>query len=200
MKQRRRFGLLDYWSNERRLKQVHEWRNDSMMRSHPTLNSLLMLVALNIFAVSVMRAQVVMPSSQSTSIRQNVFGLGFFGGASGGLGLSFRHHLPSPLSYQITGGIIKISEKLSSDIGVELQYDLARGSGTRFFVAGGFAYFYKGKDGNNEFDAANRGGLGLGGEWVMSGGLHFVAEAMFTFFSDGNILPLPQFGFYYYFN
>jgi hypothetical protein len=143
--------------------------------------------------------QVVMPSGQTTSIRQHVFGLGFFGGASGGLGLSFRHHLPSPLSYQITGGIVKFNEKLRSDIGIEVHYDLARGSGTRFFVAGGFAYFYSGKDGN-EMKAPTRGGLGLGGEWVMSGGLHFLGEGMFTFFSDGTILPLPQFGFYYYFN
>lgn len=147
-----------------------------------------------------LQAQVVMPSGQSTSIYQHVFGLGFFGGASGGIGLSFRHHLPSPLSYQITGGIVKFDGKLRSDIGVELHYDLARGSGTRFFVAGGFAYYYSGTNGNNEMRSPTRGGLGLGAEWVMSGGLHFLAEGMFTFFSDGNILPLPQFGFYYYFN
>ncbi|MDL1894461.1 hypothetical protein FBQ87_16475 [Sphingobacteriales bacterium CHB3] len=144
-------------------------------------------------------AQVILPSKQSTSLRENVFGLGFFGGASGGIGLSFRHHLPSPLSYQITGGIIKIDGKLRSDIGAEIHYDLARGSGTRFFVAGGFGYYYSGTDGKNEMKSATRGGFGLGGEWVMSGGLHFLAEGMFTFFSDGNILPLPQIGFYYYF-
>ena len=48
--------------------------------------------------------------------------------------------------------------------------------------------------------APTRGGVGIGGEWVMSGGLHFLAEGMFTFFSDGTILPLPQVGIYYYFN
>ncbi len=144
-------------------------------------------------------SQVVMPSGQTTTIRQHVFGLGFFGGASGGLGLSFRHHLPSPLSYQITGGIIKVSDKLRSDIGIEVHYDLARSSGARFFVAGGFAYYYSGKDGN-EMKSPTRAGLGLGGEWVMSSGLHFLAEGMFTFFSDGTIFPLPQVGFYYYFN
>ncbi len=160
---------------------------------------LLALLPMLAFMTAPSFGQVVMPSGQTTSIRQHVFGLGFFAGASGGLGLSFRHHLPSPLSYQITGGIVKFNEKLRSDIGIELQYDLARGSGTRFFVAGGFAYFYSGKDGN-EMKAPTRGGLGLGGEWVMSGGLHVLAEGMFTFFSDGTILPLPQFGFYYYFN
>lgn len=162
--------------------------------------NLLAIVVLMVAPVVLINAQVIMPSSQSTSIHQNVFGLGFFGGASGGLGLSFRHHLPSPLSYQITGGIIKTDGKLRSDIGIEVHYDLARGSGTRFFVAGGFAYYYSGKDGNNELSSPTRGGLGLGGEWVMSGGLHFLAEGMFTFFSDGNIFPLPQMGFFYYFN
>lgn len=165
-----------------------------MLKSLSLLSTIVLM-----FASGETNAQVVMPSNQSTSIRQNVFGLGFFGGASGGFGLSFRHHLPSPLSYQITGGIIKVDDKLRSDIGVEVHYDLARGSGTRFFVAGGFAYYYSG-DGKNEMKAPTRGGLGLGGEWVMSGGLHFLAEGMFTFFSDGNIFPLPQIGFFYYFN
>ncbi len=161
---------------------------------------LTIFVCLIILCISMSRAQVVMPSNQSTSFRENVFGLGFFGGASGGLGLSFRHHLPAPVSYQVTGGIIKVDGKLRSAIGLELQYDLARGSGTRFFVAGGVGYYYSGKAGKNEMTAPTRGGLGLGGEWVMSGGLHFLAEGMFTFFSDGTILPLPQMGIYYYFN
>lgn len=164
------------------------------MRASVFLSALLIVL----FASSAC-SQVVMPSNQSTSIRQNVFGLGFFGGASGGIGLSFRHHLPSPLSYQITGGIIKIDGKLRSDFGMEIHYDLARGGGTRFFVAGGFGYYYSG-NGNNEMNSPTRGALGLGAEWVMSGGLHFLGEGMFTFFSDGTILPLPQIGFYYYFN
>lgn len=173
---------------------MKHFRKDTMRTLRTRI--ILMLVAV---ATSSAASQVVMPRGQTTSIRENVFGLGFFGGASGGLGLSFRHHLPSPLSYQITGGIIKVNEKLRSDIGVEVHYDLARSSGARFFVAGGFAYYYSGKDGN-EMKAPTRGGLGLGGEWVMSSGLHFLAEGMFTFFSDGTIFPLPQVGFYYYFN
>ena len=171
-----------------------------MEHVHRILRSLLKQLAVVGVMLSFADAQVIMPSSQTTSIRQNVFGLGFFGGASGGLGLSFRHHLPSPLSYQVTGGIIKVDGKLRSDIGFEAQYDLARGGGTRFFVVGGIAYYYSGGDNKNDMTAPTRAGFGLGGEWVMSGGLHFVAEGMFTFFSDGNIYPLPQFGFYYYFN
>ncbi|MBI5473167.1 MAG: hypothetical protein HY961_12560 [Ignavibacteriae bacterium] len=164
------------------------------------LTRILTTLAIVTLALGAAQAQVIMPSSQNTSIRQNVFGLGFFGGASGGLGLSFRHHLPSPFSYQITGGIIKVDGKLRSDIGFEAQYDLARGGGTRFFVVGGIAYYYSGGDNKNDMTSPTRAGLGLGGEWVMSGGLHFVAEGVFTFFSDGNIFPLPQVGLYYYFN
>lgn len=160
--------------------------------------AILMMMAMTGFVITT-QAQVVAPPSAPTAFRQNVFGLGFFGGASGGLGLSFRHHLPSPISYQITGGIIKVDGKLRSDIGAELQYDLTRGGGTRFYVAGGFAYFYSG-NGSNEMKSPTRGGVGLGGEWLMQGGLHFLAEGMFTFFSDGTILPLPQLGVYYYFN
>jgi hypothetical protein len=105
-----------------------------------------------------------------------------------------------PVSYQVTGGIVKTDGKLRSDIGVELQYDLARNDRSRFYVAGGFSYFYSGRNGNNEMDAPNRGGIGIGGEWTMNGGLHMLGDVLFTFFADGSVLPLPQVGFYYYFN
>lgn len=163
------------------------------------IRSVMIVMVAVMGSVGTLTAQVVAPSSSPTSFRQNVFGLGFFGGASGGLGLSFRHHLPSPISYQVTGGIIKVDGKLRSDIGVELQYDLTRGGGARFYVVGGFAYFYSGND-KNEMKSPTRAGVGLGGEWLMQGGLHVLAEGMFTFFSDGTILPLPQVGIYYYFN
>jgi hypothetical protein len=163
------------------------------------MNRHISLTCILFFLVSTISfSQVATPTSLSTGFRQNVFGLGFFAGASGGFGLSFRHHLPGALSYQITGGIIKTDGKVRSDIGAEINFDLARGGGARFFAAGGIGYYHSGSDGN-EMSAPTRGGFGLGGEWMMGGGLHFLAEGMFTFFSDGNILPLPQVGIYYYF-
>jgi hypothetical protein len=159
-----------------------------------------LLLSTLLFAPHVVTAQVIPPQTQQGTFRQHIFGLGLFAGASAGLGLSFRHHLPMPLSYQVTGGIIKTDGKLRSDIGFNLQYDLARTDRNRFYVAGSFGYYYSGRDGNNEMSAPNRGGLGIGSEWVMNGGMHLLLEAVFTFFSDGNVLPLPQAGFYYYFN
>ena len=160
----------------------------------------LIFAALTIVFVSLSNAQVVMPTNQNAGISRNVFGLGFFVGASGGVGLSFRHHLPMALSYQVTGGIIKADGKMLSNIGFEVQYDLTRSEHARFFVGGAFGYYYSGKDGNNGMSAPTRGAIGIGGEWPMSGGLHFSGDVMFTFFSDGNVLPLPQVGVYYYFN
>lgn len=165
-----------------------------MVSRVPLTIALLFFVA---FAAA--NAQVVLPEKgQEPGLQENVFGLGVWGGPATGLGLSFRHHLPSQLSYMVTGGIIKVDEKLSYDIGVEAQFDLARGGTNRFFVAGGFGYYYSGKNGN-EMNAPTRVGAGIGGEFAVTPGMHMTIELMFTYFSNGNVLPLPQIGFHYYF-
>ena len=110
-------------------------------------------------------AQVVTPEPGTTGqLRESVFGLGIAAGPASGLGLSFRHHLPSVISYEINGGIIKVDDRLLYDIGGELQVDLSRSGSTRFFVAGAFAYYYAGSANHNEMAAPERVGLGLGGE------------------------------------
>jgi hypothetical protein len=150
-------------------------------------------------SISYVQAQVVLPERDEPDPGESVFGLGLFGGAASGLGLSFRHHLPSTISYQITGGIVKIDERLSYDIGGEVQFDLARSPNSRFFIAGGLGYYYSGKSDGNEMEAPARAALGIGGEFALSTGIHTSVEAMFTYFSDGTVLPLPQLGFHYYF-
>ena len=157
----------------------------------------LILLAL---VTSMLSAQVVLPERKGeTGLRENVFGLGVAGGAATGVGLSFRHHLPAVWSYQVTGGIIKVNDKLSSAVGVELQYDLVRGATNRFFAGGGIGYYYSGPSSGNELDAPGRLGLGVGGEFLVTPGLHATTELFFTYFTDGTILPLPQLGFHYYF-
>lgn len=153
-----------------------------------------------LIGASMTQAQVVLPDrGREVSLHQSVFGLGLGAGPVSGLGLSFRHHLPSQFSYQITGGIIKVDNKISSDIGAEGQFDLGRGETARFFVAAGIGYFYSGTNDRNRMDAPWRMGAGIGGEVVAGSGFHFSAELMFVYFNDGNVLPLPQFGLYYYF-
>lgn len=146
------------------------------------------------------RGQVVVPNTGSgPGLRQSAFGLGLFGGPAGGLGLSFRHHLPSAVSYQITGGIIKVDEKLSYDIGAEAQLDLARGPAGRFYAAAATAYFFSGSGGVNDMKGPGRVGLGVGGEATAGYGFHVSGDLLFTYFTDGTVLPLPQIGFHYYF-
>jgi hypothetical protein len=167
--------------------------NQHMTKQITTLAAVIMLAATSA------TSQVVLPErGQEPGLEQNVFGLGLWGGPATGLGLSFRHHLPSQLSYMVTGGIIKVDERLSYDIGIEAQFDLARTATNRFFVAGGAGHYYSGRD-RNEMKAPTRIGLGIGGEFAVTPGIHTMIEVMFTYFSDGNILPLPQLGFHYYF-
>ena len=161
-------------------------------------SSLIPLFLLVLFVAHRADAQVVLPGKQGTELDQSVFGLGLFGGPATGIGLSFRHHLPSAFSYQVTAGVIKVDEKLYYSVGGEFHYDLARGERTRFFAVGGLGYYYAG-EGRNEMEAPARVGLGVGGEFQVFEGLHGIAEGLFTYFTDGTILPLPQVGLYYYF-
>ena len=146
------------------------------------------------------RAQVILPEKgREGGVRDNVFGLGLAGGAATGVGISFRHHLPGTVSYEITGGIVKADNKTSYAIGGELQFDLIRAPASRFFVAGGFGYYYAGRGSGNELKGPSRVAVGIGGEVPAGSGFHFSGELMFTYFSDDTVLPLPQIGIYYYF-
>jgi hypothetical protein len=146
------------------------------------------------------RSQVVLPErGANAALRENVFGLGLAAGACSGIGLSFRHHLPSTMSYEINGGIIKVEDRLSYSLGVEVQFDLVRSQTTRFFVGGGAGYFYSGTSSRNEMDGPARLGIGIGGEYASGGGFHLTTSLLFTYFSDGTVLPLPGIGVHYYF-
>ena len=168
-------------------------------RMTPMNTSLLLTLAM-VLAVSSSLAQVVVPERDGAAdMKRSVFGIGFAGGPASGLGLSFRYHLPSIVSYQIIGGIIKVDDRMSYSIGGEVQVDLARTEAVRFFAAVGASYFYSGKASHNEMDGPSRLGLGLGGEVYAGSGIHTSLELLFTAFSDGTVLPLPQLGLHYYF-
>ena len=159
----------------------------------------MVVVAFSLFASQESIAQVVVPQTgQVAEISQSVFGIGLYGGAATGVGLSFRHHLPMHMSYQVTGGVIKADERLMYAVGGEIQYDLIRTTDSRVFAVGGGGYYYSGID-HNEMSAPGRAGLGVGGEIEIYSGFHLIGEALFTYFTDGTILPLPQGGFFYYF-
>lgn len=145
--------------------------------------------------------QVVIPEKGGASVRlgKEIFGLGIAAGPASGLGISFRHHLQSQLSYGLIGGIIKIDRDVSYDFGFEAQWDLSRGESSRFFAVGGTSFFYSGSDDENELEGPWRLGLGIGGEFDYRGVLNLSVEGLFTYFSDGTILPLPQVSIHYYF-
>ncbi len=136
--------------------------------------------------------------SNAEGLTKQVYGLGLSAGWASGVGLSFRSHLPSNVSVQGVFGIIKTSDILSMCIGGELQYDLVRNNTTRFFVGSAASYFYDGKN-RNEVSAPYRFGAGIGGEFYVQGALHVTVEGMFTIFSDGRVIPLPQIAAHYYF-
>ena len=136
---------------------------------------------------------------QAAGLRESVFGLGFSAGFASGIGLSFKHHLPGKLSYVVNGGVIKSKDKLSYALGGELQFDLHRSPGSRFFAVAAGGYYYSGSDDLNEMEAPGRFGIGVGGELPLGPGLGVSGQLLFTYMSDGTILPLPQGSIHYYF-
>jgi len=160
----------------------------------------ILILAVSFLLMTPAWAQVAAPERTSAgNLRQSVFGLGLVAGPASGLGLSFRHHLPSTVSYELNGGVIKVDDRMMYDIGGELQVDLSRTGATRFFVAGAFAYFYSGSASHNDMAAPERVGLGLGAEMTAGAGFNASVELIFTYFADATLLPLPQFGLHYYF-
>jgi hypothetical protein len=152
-----------------------------------------------LFVPTLLLSQVsVTGDNKAENFDKSVYGLGFAGGPASGVGVSFRDHFPSRLSLQLVFGILKDNVNTFVSAGAAFQYDLVRGSSTRFYVGPSYGYFYNGS-GSNEFKAPSRFGIGLGGEFRIRDALHFSVEGMFVFFSDGTILPLPQASIHYYF-
>lgn len=144
-------------------------------------------------------AQVAAVSPKGSEFGNGINGLGFSGGTASGAGLSYRYHTEGKISVQ---GVIGIFKPKTTDtfysFGMELQDDLTRSNATRFFIGLSSSYFYNGSD-SNKYAAPFRAGLGLGGEFLVQDALHVTLEGLFTYFSDGTILPLPQISFHYYF-
>lgn len=144
-------------------------------------------------------AQVDIPTQErSKELGETVFGLGVSAGFLSGFGLSFRYHSATAFSYQAVGGIIKADRRLSYNLGGTLQYNLVRGEKIRFYTCGGVGYFYSGEN-ENELAGPFRAGVGIGIEQARVEAFNFSAEFVFTFFSDGTVIPLPQVGAHYYF-
>ncbi|MFI5253579.1 MAG: hypothetical protein ACHQQQ_14235 [Bacteroidota bacterium] len=148
------------------------------------------------------RAQVIgSASTQPVALGRTVFGLGAAIGLAGGMGVSFRHHFPSVMSYQIVAGIIKPDNRLSYDFGFELQADIMKGISNRFYACAATGYYFTGEGGVNELEAPYRVGIGAGNEWtnVNTSQFHIALEILLTYFSNDTVIPLPQLSAHYYF-
>ncbi len=161
--------------------------------------TLFCLLLLFIFAPSRSFSQVgVQGNQQAENLGRDVYGLGLSVGPASGIGISFRNHLPSKISYQIVGGIIKSGGNTSASIGAEFQYDLVRERSTRLFFGPSTSYFYSGSS-SNTFAGPFRLGIGIGGELNVQSAVNISLEGAFVYFSNGDIAPMPQIACHYYF-
>jgi hypothetical protein len=152
-----------------------------------------------IFCFESSHSQVIVQGSQKAeNFGKNVYGLGISVGPASGIGLSFRNHLPSKVSYQIVGGIFKSGDKTWASIGGEFQFDLVRGNSTRLYFGPSTSYFHKGT-GDDEYLGPFRFGIGVGGELNLRNAINISLEGAFVYFSNGDIAPMPQIAAHYYF-
>lgn len=150
-------------------------------------------------AVLPLQAQVAVSSVKGESFGKSVYGLGFSGGPASGIGGSYRFHTEGKSSFQAVFGVFKPKNTDTFySFGAEFQQDLTRSNSARFFFGAASSYIYNGS-GGNKYSAPFRFGAGLGGEFLLQDAVHFTFQGLFTYFSDGTILPLPQLSIHYYF-
>lgn len=159
--------------------------------------SILLTFILIFFASA--NAQVSVSNVKGEAFGNSVYGLGFSGGPASGVGISYRYHTEGKTSLQAIVGIFKPKNTDTFySLGAEFHHDLTRSNSARFFFATASSYYYNGS-GGNKYTAPFRFGMGLGGEFLMQDAVHFSFQGLFTYFSDGTILPLPQLAIHYYF-
>ena len=159
--------------------------------------AVLCLTAINSIAQPIATDSLV---SKPKHFSENVFGIGLHASLVSGMGVSFRHRLAgTSIAYQINGGIIKISGSLYYSIGAEFQYDLSGGERDRVYAIAGVGHYYKGIS-SNDLSRPTRIGAGVGYEFPVAKQIGVsVALLVMGFLPGGDILPLPQIGFHYFF-
>lgn len=141
------------------------------------------------------------------------FGVGAQAGLMSGMGLGVRVHPAGRMSVQVAGGALSGGESVMASVGAEGQYDFDWRERSRFYGFIGFGYYTNGEDeltladgtwepGKDDprLKSPFRAGIGIGYEWDLSNVLIFSASVAFTYFSEGQFLPLPQLGLYYMFD
>lgn len=165
-----------------------------MKRTHRVVVAVLVTLI-----ISSAEAQVAVSDVKGEAFGKSVYGLGFSGGPASGIGISCRYHTEGKMSFQTVLGIFKPKNTDTFySFGAEFQHDLTRSNSARFFFGAASSYIYNGS-GGNKYSAPFRFGLGLGGEFLMQDAVHISFQGLFTYFSDGTILPLPQLAIHYYF-
>ncbi|MDP1675724.1 MAG: hypothetical protein Q8L88_02570 [Bacteroidota bacterium] len=165
------------------------------MKRNPTV----LLVVLFVLTITTAKAQVAVSDVKGEAFGRSIHGLGFSGGPASGIGISYRYHTEGKSSLQTVLGIFKPKNTDTFySFGTEFQQDLTRSRSARFFFGAASSYIYNGS-GSNNYTAPFRFGVGLGGEFLLQDAVHFSFQGLFTYFSDGTILPLPQLAIHYYF-
>lgn len=157
------------------------------------------LFCITLIVTTMSYAQVAVSNVKGDAFGKSVYGLGFSGGPASGIGGSYRYHTEGKSSLQAVFGIFKPKNTDTFySFGAEFQQDLTRSNSARFFFGMASSFIYNGS-GGNKYSAPYRFGAGLGGEFLLQDAVHFTFEGLFTYFSDGTILPLPQLAIHYYF-
>ena len=161
--------------------------------------------------VSGLRAQTTTPPAPAPGAvvdeefyYQPAFGIGLNVGLVSGAGISGRGTFPGGFVAQGTFFVMTLSDWTHFNIGGEVQYSLIRNPDWRLYSLLGMGYYSSTTDDTtkpgNQIANPFRTGLGIGYEWFV--GRQFVvsiAGALTYFPKTGEVLPIPEIGFFFYF-
>jgi hypothetical protein len=136
--------------------------------------------------------------------RNTYFAIGLNAGLLSGAGLSARASFPGGLTGQTTFFVMTFGQYLHFNIGGEIQYAFDRGANGRLYSLLGFGYYDSHSDKpekpGNRIANPFRTGIGIGYEWFTSEKVVVSLSGAITYFpSTGEVYPLPELGFFYYF-
>ncbi len=119
--------------------------------------------------------------------------LGAAAGVASGVGFSYRQVAPEKIGFQVAFIGWKTGDGHFVSIGVQPMYVIDEKATNRLYIVGGVGIF------STEDDTDFNIGVGLGIEYFEIKNVGASLEAVLTYLSNGNIIPLPQLAILYYF-
>ena len=114
-------------------------------------------------------------------------------GMASGMGFAFRRLPQEQLGFQVTFIGWKVGDEHFLSVGIQPMYAINKSSTNRLYALGGVGYFSTVDENRVNI------GVGLGVEFFVMEQIGSSVDLTLTYLDNGDIVPLPQVAFLYYF-